>query len=237
LRQISNYSETIVDYLGVTSLTTAPYDVHTCCELGKRFEVGTGVEVNLKLACKLYTRAAKNGDLDAMNRMGLMYDQGKEIPQDHKEALKLFQTASKAGNIPATYNLAMMYYDGDHIEKNIPEALRLLRLAEEKGFSEAMNTLGIMYLKGVGVPINNEKAMKYFKKGFNKGNVKALFNLALVYEINAIYDLKMKYTNGNYEEVNLTEAIRLLDIAIRFNSVKAPEEKIICEARLRNLNR
>ena len=61
-------------------------------------------------AFKCYKKASEQGNVRAMNNLGLMLERGSEgIPADPERASNLFKEAHKLGDADASVNLAMFY--------------------------------------------------------------------------------------------------------------------------------
>ena len=52
--------------------------------------------------------AAKQGQVDAQFRLGVMYDEGQGVSQDQQEAVKWFHLAADLGYVSAQFRLAVM---------------------------------------------------------------------------------------------------------------------------------
>lgn len=73
--------------------------------LGRIYESGLGVPVNIEEALKWYKQSAKYGDFDSMNNLGLMYYFGDGVEKDEAEGERLLKKASELGSQDATSNL------------------------------------------------------------------------------------------------------------------------------------
>ena len=72
------------------------------------FEDGLGTEKNLVKAALWYYRAAKNGDLRAMNNLGNLYWHGKGVDQDKERAEMLYSSAAEKNSSFAKINLGLI---------------------------------------------------------------------------------------------------------------------------------
>jgi hypothetical protein len=80
-----------------------------------------------KTAYKLLLTLAKQGDVEAQYRLGLLYDDGYEVPQDYKEAVKWYRRAAENGHTLAGHNLGLMLYEGQGTTQDFKEATKLLK--------------------------------------------------------------------------------------------------------------
>jgi hypothetical protein len=111
------------------------------CNLGKMFEIGRGVKMDLHEAVRLYRQAIEGGDTDAMLLLAKIYDGGKGIDADETEAVRLYHAAAERENAEAQWRLALMYFYGSGVKEDRSEARRLCRLAAKNGHAGAVSWL------------------------------------------------------------------------------------------------
>ena len=131
-------------------------DVNAQYFLGRTYQEvvrnkGQGITADNKPAVKWFTLAAKQGDKQAQNSLGLIYRNGEGIPKDHKTAVKWFTLAAKQGYYSAQFNLGVMYEGGEGVLQDDKTAVKWYRLAAEQGNADAQYNLGTMYGMGKGV--------------------------------------------------------------------------------------
>ena len=80
-----------------------------------------------------YRQQALEGDLMAMNNMGVCYAQGIGVVEDHVMAFQWYMKAAELGDIYACYNVAECYYQGDGVEQDFERALHWYLIAAGKG--------------------------------------------------------------------------------------------------------
>ena len=71
-----------------------------------------------------YRQQALEGDLMAMNNMGVCYAQGIGVVENHEMAFQWYMKAAELGDIYACYNVAECYYQGDGVEQDFERARR-----------------------------------------------------------------------------------------------------------------
>ena len=76
----------------------AASDAEAMCELGKAYECGRDVVVNLWEAVKWYRLAAEQGCAEAQWRLGQACFFGVLAEQDYQEALKWYRLAAEQGH-------------------------------------------------------------------------------------------------------------------------------------------
>lgn len=94
-----------------------------------------------------YRQQALEGDLMAMNNMGVCYAQGIGVVEDHVMAFQWYMKAAELGDIYACYNVAECYYQGDGVEQDFERALHWYLIAAEKGDVQSqVNAANAFYL-------------------------------------------------------------------------------------------
>ena len=61
-------------------------------EVGRLYERGRGVNMNLPNAIKWYQKASDSGQHSAQARLGIMYFEGRGVKQNYQQALKLLNS-------------------------------------------------------------------------------------------------------------------------------------------------
>ncbi len=69
-------------------------------------------------AFNLWKPQAQNGDLDAMNYLGIHYYLGLGVRRDLASAKSWFEQAAKLGHPNAQYNMGMMYENGESVQQD-----------------------------------------------------------------------------------------------------------------------
>lgn len=65
-----------------------------------------------KEAYRLFSRAVKRGDVDAMNNLGMLLLQGQGVSADPVKALEMFRAAAEKGHATAAHNIGYIYENG-----------------------------------------------------------------------------------------------------------------------------
>ena len=73
-------------------------DAEAQFELGKAYECGRDVVVNLWESVKWYRLAAEHGVVDAQYNLGVCYYEGTGVEEDLEEAVKWWRLAAEKGN-------------------------------------------------------------------------------------------------------------------------------------------
>jgi TPR repeat protein len=72
------------------------------------YEKGIGRRPDAGEARKWYQKAAKLGDADGMNNLGVLYEVGRGVTKNRQQAVRLFCAAHAAGSVQAAENLARL---------------------------------------------------------------------------------------------------------------------------------
>ena len=120
-------------------------------------------------AVKWWRKAAEQGHVGAMVRLGDCCRNGDGMDPDPAEAVKWWQTASEQGDAEAQYKLGMCYEEGTGVEPDKAEAFKWYRTAAEQDNGYAMYALGKCYRDGIGVEQDLNEAMSWFKKAVEQG--------------------------------------------------------------------
>lgn len=186
-------------------------------------------------AFEWFSKAAAQGNADAINYLGVMYNNGTGVPQNYDKAVEWYQKAVNAGDRLAMSNLARMYDNGRGVPKNETRAAELYLSAAEKGEPGGQLAIGLKYKNGIGVPKDPSKAVEWFAKSADQGNLLAIVNLAIMldtgngvskdehramalYEqgakqgnVTAQYNLALMYRYGRGCTKDIARAVELLE--------------------------
>ncbi len=117
-----------------------------------------------KYALKWFTKAVKQGNVDAQTYLGEMYYHGYYVKKDHNKAKELFLKSAKSGNEEAQYNIGVMYNDGDTFKKDNKQTFKWWLLSAKQGDVNAQYQLGLLYKNGQGVKQDYTQAFYWLKK-------------------------------------------------------------------------
>lgn len=145
--------------------------------LGRMFQLGQGVSVNLNKAIGFYRMADAGYYFPASAELGkLLVDQG-----DIVNGIDLLHKAALAGEIMPAYELGNLYAEGKAVEKDPNLAFGFYKIAALGGNMKAQYQIAKMYFDGRGVPQDYENARKWLSRSANQGYVLAQVDLAEMY--------------------------------------------------------
>lgn len=71
---------------------------------------------------RMYREAANEGDVMAMNNLGVCYHTGKGVVENHATAFQWYMKAALLDDVYACYNVAECYYKGDGVAQDFEKA-------------------------------------------------------------------------------------------------------------------
>jgi hypothetical protein len=107
---------------------------------------------------------AEEGELLALNYVGLFYLDGLGVEKDEIKGFENIEKAAENGNAIAQNNLGSLYREGKGCMLNMEKAVYWYEQAADQNNARAAYSLGYMYLKGFGVPQNYATAVSWFEK-------------------------------------------------------------------------
>jgi len=124
----------------------------------------------------------RQGDVRAMNNVGLLWAKGYNGKQSYIEALNWWKEAAKRGYTVAMNNIGLMYANGHGVAQDFKEAFTWWHQAAFLGNAWAMNNVGDLYENGLGVEQNLMMAMTWYQSAAEQGERMAMYNIGLFYE-------------------------------------------------------
>ena len=103
-------------------------------EVGRLYERGRGVNMNLPNATKWYKKASASGQHSAQARLGIMYFEGRGVEQNYNKALKLLNSAARNKIPSAQFQLANMYELGTGVPQDLKKAIYWYGEADKYGY-------------------------------------------------------------------------------------------------------
>ncbi len=135
-------------------------------------QIKDSIEAKQKLDADI--AAAKNGDVEAMYRLGVRYTDGDGVAKDMNQAITYFKQAADSGYVKSQVYLGSLYYKGYGVDKDINKALPYFKKAVDQGDATAQMYLGLIYYNGDGVKKDEKTALSWFDKSAAQGNEYAI---------------------------------------------------------------
>lgn len=124
----------------------------------------------------------RQGDVRALNNVGLLWAKGYNGKQSYIDALNWWKEAAKRGYTVAMNNIGLMYANGHGVAQDFKEAFKWWHQAAFLGNAWAMNNVGDLYENGLGVEQNLMMAMTWYQSAAEQGERMAMYNIGLFYE-------------------------------------------------------
>lgn len=131
-------------------------------------------------AFKALKNAAKQGNAEAENYLGMCYEKGVGTKRDLQEAYRLYSSAADANNPMGQYNLARCYDENSelsadvslflNIDPDFQKAAELYEKAAEKDCAEAQFEYGRCLEYGIGREPSDKTAMKFYYLAAGNGH-------------------------------------------------------------------
>ncbi|KAF9023099.1 hypothetical protein BGZ52_013395, partial [Haplosporangium bisporale] len=151
--------------------------------LGKYFEEGQeGSQKNPGQALQWYTKAAYNGENDALFRAAYCYEHGIGTAPNLKGAEDWYTAAANKGHLEAQFHLAELYTrGGTGVAKNLKAAFDLYLKAAYASHTAATRRVGECLMRGEGCQATAEGAAMWFETAAKNGDAKSTIRLAELY--------------------------------------------------------
>lgn len=149
------------------ALTGDPAAVH---ELASRAADGRGMARDLKLAAKLFEKAAAFGLAPAQYRIGNQYEKGLGVQRDLAAAKLWYQRAADKGNARAMHNLAVLLAEAGGARPDYAAAAGWFRRAAEYGVRDSQFNLGVLLGRGLGVTQDLVQSYTWFAVAAGQGD-------------------------------------------------------------------
>ncbi len=165
--------------------------------------------------------AAKAGDHEAQNSVGLMYDEGQGVTEDKEEALSWYRKSAAGGDEWGQYNLGLMFYLGEGVEENDVMAKIWFEKSAAQGNIEAQYRLGEIYEKGYGVKRSRKTAARWYKAPAEQGHEQAEKALLRIQQATAKAERKERFRDfiGRLGNAATQVANQLEEDRIRKNAI------------------
>ncbi|KAG0249387.1 hypothetical protein DFQ27_000147, partial [Actinomortierella ambigua] len=158
-------------------------DVDAQVSLAEMYETGgNGVPNDNEMAFVWYLRAAQQGHVDAMARVGDMYAEGRGTEQSDDEAARWHKQATdQRPNLDSSGSSLRVMMDVLDTNQDRVQARAEIQAAE-RGDARAQFNVGCMYFSGRGVEESDVEAVKWFTMAASQGHPNAQNNLGVMYE-------------------------------------------------------
>lgn len=123
-------------------------------------------------------RDANNGDVRAMDKLGILYAEGSGVLKDQVKAKAWFERAANRGLAASQYNLAVILI----MDSKYSEAALWLKKSSQTGHLKSFHKLGELYYDGKGVPKSRSESLKNFLIPANAGVPASMKRVAVMWQ-------------------------------------------------------
>ena len=138
------------------------------------------------------SRAAEQGDTQAMVYLADLYDLGRGVPQDQRRSFLLYRDAAAKGDVIGALYLGYCYQAGEGTEQNDAFAAEWFAHAATLGNAEAQRKLGDCYFHGIGVEQSYVEAASWYAEAAAQDDGEAQCNLAECYALGLCVERDME---------------------------------------------
>jgi TPR repeat protein len=137
-----------------TSDAASPVASRSLCGRAQRISYDDGEDV------EDLRQKSDQGDLEAMNRLGIIYARGRGVDKNYGRALIWFRRAALQGYPPAMANLGTMYQLGAGVRRDYRQAYAWLRVALALGVPEEDHDATIFKLGMIASQMGRNKVVR-----------------------------------------------------------------------------
>ena len=132
-------------------------------------------------ARQLWLALAGQGDVRAMNNLGVLCDRGQGAPENPAEAAQWFRRAAEGGHGPGMSNYGRMLEQGRGLPRDAGQAAQWFRQAADKNVADAQYNLAVLFERGEGVPQSEKDAAAWYSRAAANQQVNAQARLGQIY--------------------------------------------------------
>lgn len=148
--------------------------------LGRMLLDGSAMERNQRAAFDWFSRAADQGDTEAMNMVGRCHENGWGVPVDLRRAAASYRASGESGHDWGQYNFGNLLFDGRGVAPDRAQALRWYLLAAAQGHGRAMNIVARCLEEGWGCRPSVDDASYWYYQSARSGYFRGQFNHAVL---------------------------------------------------------
>jgi TPR repeat protein len=130
-------------------------------------------EKEYKLGFQLIEKAANQGNVSALCKLGEMYELGCGVAKSIPWALLHYQKAAAGLCVTAYKHLGRIYFKGSDVKQDYEVALEWYLKAADEGDHKAQFIVGEMYEKGLGVQVDYMVSFEWHLKAILNGSQKS----------------------------------------------------------------
>ena len=177
-------------------------------KVGGFYVLGDGVDVDYEKAAFWFDKAARQGNLVALNDLGNIFKEGLFFERDDGKAISLYRLAAEARSDAGKLNFGRHLIQSED-PREVALGVTLIEQAAENGLAKAQTTLALHYVEGDIVKKDFDRAFNLFRAAASSGDLEGIVGLG------------MNYANGYGCEKDLAKAAQLFEVAAEQGAAQA----------------
>jgi TPR repeat protein len=162
----------------------AENDGPSCAELGRRYDVGNGLNPDLQKARELYEIACALGNPRGCNNLGALIEKTATEPEQREYVVQLYEQACEGGFAVGCGNLGLQYRFGLGRPEDFVRSAELFQQACEAGDQYSCSDYALQLAEGLGVQQDLLKAEEILLAACELEDTYGCHNLGwLLYEV------------------------------------------------------
>jgi TPR repeat protein len=162
----------------------------------------TIIEQDKKKAFECFEKAANDGQVLAMSKLGFYYKRGVAVNKNFEKSYEWYLKAAEGGHSIAQNQLAFCYMKGEGCEKDWSKAFYWFEKASEQKHYVSLYQLGLCYMYARGCEKDLQKAKECFEQALDNGYDAAQKQLDVLNKLdrlNGNSNIENLKTNVNHE--------------------------------------
>lgn len=150
-------------------------------DLAWAYELGEGIEPDLRLAFHWFKTAAESGHLQAMHKTGYMYEKGLGTVKNEKRAFEWYKKSAERGDIHGQRDLGYCYRYAVGVEEDLDLAFFWTSKAAQNGDFTSQCTLGDIHYYGVMGNTDINQAIEWYLRAAEQNDSFSQHRIGLIY--------------------------------------------------------
>ncbi|EJK57632.1 hypothetical protein THAOC_22302 [Thalassiosira oceanica] len=147
------------DMLAMVRARVGKKDPESINHLGEIFNVGLGLQKDVRKAIKLWKEAAELGSVRALFNLGRAYDTGEGVQQDKAKGAEFYKKAAMQGHVESRLNLGCIEAEKD----NYNRAFKHWLISAKMGHEDSVENIKRLFMGGVATKEQHAGALKGYQ--------------------------------------------------------------------------
>ncbi|EJK62639.1 hypothetical protein THAOC_16738 [Thalassiosira oceanica] len=147
------------DMLAMVRARVGKKDPESINHLGEIFNVGLGLQKDVRKAIKLWVEAAELGSVRALFNLGRAYDRGEGVQQDKAKGAEFYKKAAMQGHVESRLNLGCIEAE----KGNYDRAVKHFLISAKLGYDDSVEAIKRFFMGGVATKEQHAEALKGYQ--------------------------------------------------------------------------